>query len=1082
MNKLRITGLLTIFLSLSQLTDAQLTIVDSLKAALSTCTNATDSVRILSGLTWNISESNRSESIHYGKLALKTARDIHDSSLIAEVYDAAALAFRLEGNNLQAKKYYTLSLDIGMRNNLVQRIAWASYNLAEMCIEEGNYSNAMVYVKNSFVQFMSLNNQKMAFASYWDLIDKDPEMYADTLVAVIYDYIHQNPDETNAIFLYLELSNLYIVQKDRKKAMQYVQLAMELAEKHHNTKATIKAYYQIANYFNNVQHNYAMALTYYSKIHEIYQQQHVANKGDILIELGAIHRLMDNDSLALQYFSEALENGKNNKHRHTMASAYLKMGDLYYAKLTYDEALNNYLKCWETNCDVCPKIKFHDALINIGNVYLFSGDNQNAERYYNKSLHIADSAKDGRARSHSWQAFAALYEKQGNLSKAVQCNHRALNIATDAHYLEGQYFNAYKLSTLYARLNNHQKAFQYLSQSVFLKDSISKTNEIDNLAQLETYFDFQHLQVQRALDKTRSNEEIRQQKIFRNFSIVAFLLIGIVGLLIYIGYRRKKRANKLLNAQKLALEQMSKKVHEADQAKLEFYTNVSHELKTPLTIILGMTEKCKELVSQGNSINLIRKNALRLLQLVNHLLDLRKIDTSNMGLKVKAGNLNEFLKGIISSFESLAQQKNITIDFQSGGDIFPACFDHDKLEKISSNLLSNALKYTNPGGTVSIHLEKRDDGYCILNFRDNGIGFAENEMSNIFDRFYRIPGNSNHGSGIGLALVKELVELHKGEIQVTSKKNLGSSFTVIFPAEIQFYSENEMALYEEEVNHWNYAGVLDSENDIVYQNESAEPNPLKKTVLIVEDNDDLRRYIADIFITEYEVIEARDGVEGFQKSCKYVPDIIISDYMMPEMNGIQLVDKLKNDVATSHIPIIMLTVKNDISTQLDSLEKGVDDFIAKPFDSVILKSRVENLLRLRKQLVEKFSKQFQLEPREITIENADHKFLQKAIEIIEKNMSNPQLNVELLAFELGVSRTQLYRKLNALTDYPPKNFIRIIRLKRAAQILQQGQNNIAEVMDATGFSNYTYFNNCFKDFFGKFPKEYVMVIIKGNLN
>jgi signal transduction histidine kinase/DNA-binding response OmpR family regulator len=1082
MHKSIITGVYIIILSLSQKGYAQLTLVDSLKIELSTCEDASDSVRVLSELTWNISESNSNESVHYGKLALEIAGSIKDSSLIADAYDAAALAFRLDGNNKQAKAYYKMSLDIAIRNNIPNKIAWANYNLANIYIEDGSYTKALQHAKSSFASFMSMNNQKVASAPYWLLIGKNPEIYTDTLIRVLNDYISREQDETKKIFLYLELTSLHNLQEDRKKAMHYVQLAMDLAEKHENTKGIIKAYYQIADYFNNVQHNYAMALTYYEKIQELYQKQNMANQSDVNIELGDMHRLIGNDSIALQYFTKALENGKKNKHRHTMASAYMKLGDVSYSNLQYDDALNYYLKCYETNCDVCPKIKFHDALINIGNVYLFSGDVHNAEKYYIKSLQIADSASDERAKSYSWQAFAALYEKQGNLNQAIHYSLNALNIATEAQYLEGQFLNARKLSALYAKLNNHQQAYIYLYQSNLLKDSITKASEIDNLAQLETYFDFQNLQAQRELDKTKSFEEIRRQKIIRNFSMIGFVLIGIVGLLIFIGYRRKKIANKLLNEQKQAIESMSHKVHEADQAKLEFYTNVSHELKTPLTLILGMTEKLNAVANESISVNLIRKNAIKLLQLVNHLLDLRKIDTSNMGLHVKEGNLHAFSKGIINSFDNLAQQKLINIEFQTNGSELSAYFDHDKLEKIFSNLLSNAIKYNNKGGNIKIDLNKRSDGYAEISVSDNGIGIPDHEITNIFDRFYRVQGNNNQGSGIGLALVKELVELHKGEIKVTSNKSKGSIFTVTLPVEKHFYTENEISTREEEYSNLNYAEALDIENDAACIREPAEPNPLKKTILIVEDNADLRRYIADIFNAEYEVLEAQDGLDGYHKSRDYVPDIIISDLMMPKLNGLQLIDKLRNDITTSHIPLILITAKNDMTTHLNSFEKGVDDFISKPFDSAILKSRVENLLRLRKQLVEKFSKQFQLQPREITIEDADQKFLQKAIEIIENNISDPNLNVELLAFELGVSRTQLYRKLNALTDYPPKHFIRIMRLKRAAQILQQGQNNIAEVMDATGFSNYAYFNNCFKDFFGKYPKDYGIVSVKSSLN
>lgn len=1082
MRKSRIIGVCIIFFSLSLNGYTQIPVTDSLRIELSSCTNASDSVRVLSRLTWNISESNISESVYYGKMAIKTAGRINDSSLIADAYDAAALAYRLEGNNRKAKEYYHQSLKIALRNNIEIKIAWSNYNLATIFIEEGNYARALPYAKNSFEYFLRMNNQKMASDPYWQLIGINPEVYTDTLISILNYYIPREPDETKKIFLYLELTNLHNLQGNRKQAMHHVQLAMELAEKLKNTKGIIKVYYQIADYFKNVQHNYTMALTYYQKIQELYQMQDIAIQGDVFIELGEMYRLTGNDSLALHYFNRALENGKKHKHRHTMASAYLKLGDVSYSKLHYGDALNYYLKCYETNCDVCPKIKFHDALINVGNVYLFSGDYENAEKYYRKSLQIADSALDERAQSYSWQAFAFLHEKHGNLNQAVHYSLKALNIAKEAQYLEGQYINTKKLSDLYGRLKNFKKAFQYLGESDVLKDSITKANEIDNLAQLETYFNFQNLQAQKELDKTKSYEEIRRQKIIRNFSIVGCLLIGIVGLLFYIGYRRKKIANKLLSEQKKEIENMSHKVHEADQAKLEFYTNVSHELKTPLTLIVGMTEKLKEVVKESSSLHLIRKNAIKLLLLVNHLLDLRKIDTSKMGLSVKEGELNTFLKGIISSFDNLIQQKCINIGFQTSESVCIAYFDHDKLEKVLSNLMSNAVKYTQKSGELKVTLNKRNDGYVEITVSDNGIGIPDNELIHIFERFYRISDNNNQGSGIGLALVKELVELHKGEIKVTSQKGNGSSFTVTLPAEKHFYAENEITTREDELSNQYYTEALDIENEVAYSTEPVEPSLLKKTIMVVEDNADLRRYIAGIFQGEYEVFEAHDGLEGYHQSRNYVPDIIISDLMMPKLNGIQLVEKLRNDITTSHIPVVMLTAKNDIATHINSFEKGVDDFISKPFDSSILKSRVENLLRLRKQLAEKFSKQFQLQPREIIIEDADQKFLQKAIDIIEKNISDTNLNVELLAFELGVSRTQLYRKLNALTDYPPKHFIRIIRLKRAAQILQQGQNNIAEVMDATGFSNYAYFNNCFKDFFGKYPKDYGIVSVKGSLN
>ncbi|MCG8699176.1 MAG: response regulator, partial [Bacteroidales bacterium] len=395
------------------------------------------------------------------------------------------------------------------------------------------------------------------------------------------------------------------------------------------------------------------------------------------------------------------------------------------------------------------------------------------------------------------------------------------------------------------------------------------------------------------------------------------------------------------------------------------------------------------------------------------------------------------------------KQKNIEIkcNFDANCKVF---FDRDKLEKICTNLIHNALKYTENNGQVTLNANCRADGMMELEFIDTGKGISSNDLPHIFDRFYRVKDNLQQGSGIGLALVKELVVQHKGIIEVKSVLNQGTTFKVILPFDQSKYETHEILVSKtDDTSLVSITPFIDADKLEPLSIEKTKLHPDKRTLLIVEDNLDLQRYIADIFSADFELLLASNGEEGYQLTEKYIPDIIISDIMMPVLSGIQLVDKIKKNSTTSHIPVILLTAKNDIGTRLTGFEKGADDYISKPFESLLLKSRVENLLRLRKQLVEKFSKQFHLEPREITIEDSEQKFLQKTIEIIEKNIAEPNLNVDFLALELGVSRTQLYRKLKALTDYSANQFIRIIRLKRAAQILKQGQNNIAEVMDAT---------------------------------
>lgn len=1057
--------------------------LDSLRNQLPKCKTTADSVSVLCELAWGLEYAEKNETLKFGLLALEKIKNINDSSLIANAYDAAALGYRKQGELNKSKELYQISLDIGLRNNILFRIAWSSHHLGIINFEQGNIIEAEKHAFRSYNSFIENGDLNLASGTYWHFIKQGQKQYADTLSKLIISSLPKYKNEEDKVFVYLDLTGLYMLQEDKNKAMYYVQLAMELAEKYENIKGTIKAYYKIADYFNSIQKNYSMALTYYEKILELNKVRKVKNKGGIYSQIGDMHHLLGNDSLALVFFNKALDVGNETKHRHTMSSAYMKLGDVNYQNKNYKDALFYYQKCNATNCDVCPAIVFHDVLINIGNVFLFSKDFKNAEKYFQKSFELADSSNSKMAKCHSFQALATLYKHQGKLSHAIDFHNKALNIAKQDVYVKGQQKSAFELSTIYYNNKQFRKAYDYLQLSNILSDSIKNANEIDNLAKLETYFDFKKIQVERELEKTKANEDLAQEKMYRNFFVFGFILIGILGAVLYVGYRRKKKANFLLKEQKLEIENMAKKVHEADQAKLQFFTNISHEFKTPLTLIIGVAEKLKAELKNNKQLCAIRKNSLKLLQLVNHLLDLRKIDTANMNLKVKEGDINEFLKGIIASFENLAAQKQIAIKFEPKEKRVYAFFDHEKMEKIFSNLLSNALKFSRTNGWVLIQTNTLDNGYFEITVIDNGIGIQQKEIKNIFNRFYRVPGSNAEGSGIGLALAKELTELHKGSISVQSGKLNGASFKVSIPIDIQSYNDNELFAGDSESNTWNYVESLELEEEVTENTlDSEKSKSSKKSILIVEDNNDLRKFIAEIFSDSYETLEAKDGREGVKIATELVPDIIISDVMMPNMSGIDLVSSLRTNIATSHIPIILLTAKNDIMTHLSSLKKGVDDFISKPFDSIVLKSRVENLLRLRQQMVEKFSKEFKLQPREIAIENADQKFLQKAIDVIEKHISNPNLNVELLAMELSVSRTQLYRKLNALTDYPPKHFIRVIRLKRAAQILKEGQNNIAEVMDATGFSNYSFFNNCFKDFHGKFPKEYAIASVSGSLN
>lgn len=1044
--------------------------IDRLKLELKKSDTQADSVRLLYELTSNLEWANNcKEAIQYGLKAFDLSKRISNPDLRAMAYDAAQIAFYYLGDREKTKALNETIIKICSRQEMSARLARSYYNLGYIAREEGDLTTAGILMQQAFSCYNSLKEYRLAFDCYWVLINANQKQYIDTLVNHISHYLATEKEDKTILLYDIEMARLYNAQQNRNKAMHYTQLSLELAEKTKSTRETIWAYNQIADYFSDIQHNYSLALVYYQKILELKRKDQYEDIGKEYANIGKMYLQLGNDSLALINFQKSLSTGQQRKQAYTIAKAYQQLGNLYYQKKHYQTALNYYLKCSKIGCEMCPPITFHNALIKSGDIYLFSNDLTNARLFYQKGMDLANSASDKQSQILSHQSFAGLYEKQGDMNQAVHHNQLAYQLAKEIDYLEGQQFNADRLSRLYNRQHRFREAYEYLSLSIMLADSIQQRNHVDNLAELETYFEFRNLETQKEFDKANAEKELARQRLMRNFIIVILLMAVATGILMYFSYRRKRKDNQLLREQKQAIEFISRQMHEADQAKLNFFTHISHELRTPLTLILGMSEKLD--AEDIRTVSLIRKNAMKLSHLINQLLDLKKLDESKMKLRVGEGNVSIFLKGLIGSFDNFANRKNITIHFQSAESEIVGYYDPGKLENILSNLMSNAIKYNRENGWINVTLTKVKDSIRI-EVTDNGIGIEKTELPHIFNRFYRITDNTAQGSGIGLALVRELVALHKGEITVNSTLNEGTRFVVTIPVDKQTYAKEEWSHSDDVNGYSDHIQYLDLPEKSMEPEIPDMPDPDKQTVLIVEDNDDLRNYLADLFSGKYQLILAQNGEEGFRLSQEFVPDIIISDIMMPRLSGTQLVEKVKESAATCHIPIILLTAKDDVASIISNLEKGADDYISKPFESAILKSRVDNMLRQRKRLVEKYTSQFQLQPKEITIEDADQQFLQKAIDIIEHHMSDSDLNIDILALEIGISRTQLYRKLKALTDYSANQFIRIIRLKRAAQIISQGQNNIAEVMYATGFSNYSHFNNCFRELFGESPKEY----------
>jgi DNA-binding response OmpR family regulator len=434
-----------------------------------------------------------------------------------------------------------------------------------------------------------------------------------------------------------------------------------------------------------------------------------------------------------------------------------------------------------------------------------------------------------------------------------------------------------------------------------------------------------------------------------------------------------------------------------------------------------------------------------------------------------------FISDTVSSFEKMAEEKEIELKFVSLKKGLMTQFDPDKVAKIMNNLLSNAFKFTGKGGKVSVNLslvfdpaENSDDKRLIeITVKDTGIGIAESNLEKIFTRFFQVGEEKTQtGTGIGLALTRELVKLHKGHLFVTSKTGKGSKFTVQLPYdEVEKDAAAEISAAETTVA---------PENTLAAKDLAAEPIiEGQRIMLIVDDNADVRYFIKSHFAGSFKILEAANGVEGWDVALKTIPDIIISDIMMPDMDGFEFCRKIRKDERTSHIAVLLVTALGSREHELEGLSHGADDYITKPFDLMILQTKVENILSVRQSLKQKYTSEILLQPRNVILSSPDERFLQKAITVIEDNIDDPDLDIEKFAAEIGVSRMQLYRKLNALTEMTVKEFVRSIRLKRAAQLLVQKKLNISEVAYAVGFRDLSHFRKCFRQEFGMNASEYV---------
>ena len=657
-----------------------------------------------------------------------------------------------------------------------------------------------------------------------------------------------------------------------------------------------------------------------------------------------------------------------------------------------------------------------------------------------------------------------------------------------------------------------QIAHKILNDLPFEKENLLPTVVIDStnakIIKLQTD---QVLSLQGKIENQNSvlNRQISKFKSQRNLLILSLVLLGlnvILIVLLFRAFRNKTRANKKLELQKQQIQrrnneisnqrdkliEISEKLEEATQAKLRFFTNISHEFRTPLTLIIGPLEdliRSREFSFEiQKQFNLMHQNALRLLRMINQLMDFRKLENEKMHLQAGQFDVVAFLKEIHESFAEHALKKKIDFQINASDEKIMLWFDWDKLDKVIFNLLANAFKFTNEGGQITIEIKREkpvvktiSDEEVLIRINDTGRGISKEHLKRIFDRFYQVEkAHDFQGTGLGLSLSKGFVKLHHGKIKVESEEGKGTSFFIRLPMGNTHLKRDEMIdAQENQISNSRHEKPISNEihfNPEFSETSEKETNLVligeKPVVLIVEDQKDVREYIKDCLGDSYIIFEAGNGIEGIKQVEEEEPDLIISDIMMPEMDGLEMTRKLKSELKTCHIPIILLTAKASQEQKLEGLEEGADSYIPKPFNRRHLQVRVKKLLELRKKLQETYRGKLVIDEEENQISRMDKKFLNKISNIVEKHIDKEEISVEELSGMIGLSRVHLYRKVKKLTGMSVSEFVRSIKLRLSLELIKNSGKSISEIAYEVGFSSPSYFTKSFKEQFGISPSEY----------
>ncbi|NOT50868.1 MAG: response regulator [Chitinophagaceae bacterium] len=843
----------------------------------------------------------------------------------------------------------------------------------------------------------------------------------DTAILISEDFIKyaKEKDKEYIPFAQLKIGHSYIKKLNLEKASQTLLPILEEAEKNNNDSLKAAALQTIAN-LNRSQKNKALTIKRAGEAADIHEKlKQWRELGHDYMIMGSMYKPSDT---ALTYYNKALELALKYQYRDLEFTAMNNTGVLYQLRGDIDKAREYYIKSaeiMETEPDEKYALCF--SLLNIGHTYRKQNRWNEAEPWYNKALPVCQSCGNTEGEASIYIGLKEMYMARQDYKQAM-----------------------------------HYQQLQFKTDSLHLSQQYSKAN-----LELETIY------------KTAQKEkEISREKEKRNrllFLSGGLLLLAATAFYIFRNKQllKQKRAKLLAEMEHAEAE----KLRHLDKVKNSFFANISHEFRTPLTLMIGPLKQMEQGKLDEDSskkyMKMMRHNGERLLHLINQMLDLSKLESGKLGLRVSKTDITGLLKATVYSFNSMAEQKLVNYHTHFPEHEIIGWIDKDKFQKIVTNLLSNAFKFTPENGSVSVDVENGDKRIRIT-VGDSGPGIPKEQLDKIFDRFYQVEGTEG-GTGIGLSLVKELVQLHKGQISVSSDTGRGASFRLSIPVAREFYTDEDVDISGKETAT---TIVIPAAGYTEEEAKQAVGDSSLPTVLIVEDNNDLQQFISDTLKKEFNVALAGNGSEGIEKALLLIPDLIVTDVMMPVMDGVAMTNELKKNEKTSHVPVIMLTAKATTESKIEGLKTGADDYLVKPFDGDELIARIQNLIDQREKLRELYSKKIiSITPDKVDVSSQENVFLEKIRAAIDENLDNEMFGVVDLANAVNMSRSQLHRKLKALTGEAPNELIRNFRLERALELLQKNAGNVTEVAFMTGFSSPAYFSKCFNDRYGYSPTD-----------